>query len=122
MQCFVHHEQAAIGICRHCNRGLCTACAREIDGCLACAGNSSCGDIVARTNATIRSSLAANEVNRGMGRYFLSLFFGAMGLLFTGFGLYDESRFALIMGVMFLVFAAIHAAYQRAWARREQQP
>ena len=37
MQCFLHREVAAIGVCRSCGKGLCPACAREIDRGIVCA-------------------------------------------------------------------------------------
>jgi hypothetical protein len=36
MRCFSHHDIAAIGICRTCGKGLCPACAREIDRGIVC--------------------------------------------------------------------------------------
>ena len=38
MKCFYHPTLDAVGLCKHCQRGLCTACASERDGGLACAG------------------------------------------------------------------------------------
>jgi hypothetical protein len=36
MKCFQHNETDAIGICRHCHKGVCRQCAAVVDGCLAC--------------------------------------------------------------------------------------
>lgn len=36
MKCFYHPQTDAIGLCKHCQRGLCQACASERDGGLAC--------------------------------------------------------------------------------------
>ena len=38
MKCFYHPATDAVGLCKHCQRGLCTACASERDGGLACTG------------------------------------------------------------------------------------
>jgi hypothetical protein len=36
MQCFSHRDVAAVGICKSCGKGLCPACAREIERGLVC--------------------------------------------------------------------------------------
>jgi hypothetical protein len=36
MKCFYHPDAEAVGLCKHCQRGLCSACASERDGGLAC--------------------------------------------------------------------------------------
>lgn len=36
MKCFYHPQSDAVGLCKHCQRGLCPACACERDGGLAC--------------------------------------------------------------------------------------
>jgi hypothetical protein len=36
MQCFLHQDVAAVGICRTCGKGICPACAREIDRGIVC--------------------------------------------------------------------------------------
>jgi len=38
MKCFYHPQADAVGLCKHCMRGVCTACAAERDGGLACRG------------------------------------------------------------------------------------
>ncbi len=36
MICYYHPTEAAVGICKHCQRGLCSACAADVDDSLAC--------------------------------------------------------------------------------------
>jgi hypothetical protein len=36
MKCFYHPQADAVGLCKHCQRGLCPLCASERDGGLAC--------------------------------------------------------------------------------------
>ena len=36
MNCFRHHEQFAVGVCKSCMKGLCTECMVEVDNSLAC--------------------------------------------------------------------------------------
>ena len=36
MKCFYHPSADAVGLCKHCQRGLCAVCGAERDGGLAC--------------------------------------------------------------------------------------
>ena len=36
MNCYYHPNQPAVGLCKHCQRGVCIACAADVDGSLAC--------------------------------------------------------------------------------------
>jgi hypothetical protein len=36
MKCFYHPDSEALGLCKHCQRGLCVGCASEREGGLAC--------------------------------------------------------------------------------------
>jgi hypothetical protein len=36
MKCFYHPKKDAVGMCSNCNKGVCTDCAREIDGMVYC--------------------------------------------------------------------------------------
>jgi hypothetical protein len=38
MECFYHPEAAAVGLCKHCSRGVCRNCAAEREGGVACKG------------------------------------------------------------------------------------
>jgi hypothetical protein len=38
LKCFYHPEADAVGTCKHCHRGLCSACAAAREGGLACRG------------------------------------------------------------------------------------
>lgn len=38
MNCFVHNEVSAVGICKHCNKALCGSCAVDTGEGLACSG------------------------------------------------------------------------------------
>ena len=43
MQCFLHHDAAAVGICRTCGKGICPACARETASGIVC--SDACADL-----------------------------------------------------------------------------
>jgi hypothetical protein len=38
MKCFSHSAVDAVGVCKHCNKGLCRECAVETAGSLSCRG------------------------------------------------------------------------------------
>jgi len=38
MRCFYHQDLEAVGLCKHCSRGICSACAAETEDGLACSG------------------------------------------------------------------------------------
>jgi hypothetical protein len=38
VNCFVHRDRPAVGLCLDCNRGVCAECAAEVDDALACRG------------------------------------------------------------------------------------
>ena len=38
MRCFEHRDQEALGICKRCGKGLCTACAVDLGHRLSCRG------------------------------------------------------------------------------------
>ena len=38
MNCYTHAEAAAVGICKHCLRGVCADCATMVEGAVSCPG------------------------------------------------------------------------------------
>jgi hypothetical protein len=124
MKCFNHHQEDAVGICKHCSKGVCSTCTMLVGGSVACAA--SCTEAVARIDALIRSNTAASEINqRRGGRYFQPAFLGGMGLLFIllpVFEGYSGRGLAVAgsMGAAFLIFGIVLGLYQRAWARRSR--
>lgn len=58
MRCFYHQTNEAVGLCRHCGRGLCPDCATDTSGGLACKDNHEAqvqrvAEMVARNVTTI---------------------------------------------------------------------
>ncbi|GAB4433501.1 MAG: hypothetical protein Kow002_20960 [Anaerolineales bacterium] len=109
MQCFYHPDQPALGVCKHCQRGLCAACISEVDDSLACKdrheGEAAGLNLLARRNLLQAQRMGSNY-RRNAIFYFLS------GALFTGFGLYQfrwtglSGLFLLFIG-LFLMYAAV---------------
>jgi len=108
MNCYYHPDRPAIGICKHCQRGLCAEDAALIDDSLACKG---------------RHEEQVRDINQLMGRNILqakrvgsiynrnAIFYFLVGVAFSIYG-YSQLRFASVQGLfllivgLFLLFAA----------------
>lgn len=83
MNCFYHPDQPAIGICKHCQRGLCTNCIAEVEDSLACKNRHE-ENVRAIELVNDRALLQAGRV----GSVYLrnAIFYSLVGFLFAGFG------------------------------------
>jgi len=80
MNCYYHPDNPAIGLCKHCQRGLCTDCAALVDDCLACKNRHE-----EQVRAMGLQLLQAKRVGSDYLRN--TIFYGAVGILFTAFGI-----------------------------------
>ena len=97
MNCFYHPERPAVGICKHCGRGLCNECAALVDDTLACRERHE--EQVRGLNLVAqRGILQATRVRSGFVRN--AVFYGLVGVLFMGFGL-SQIRFLGLQAVFF---------------------
>ncbi len=109
MVCFYHPDKPAVGICKHCQRGLCADCAIEIEDVLACKNRHE-DEVRALEQLTARNLFQSKRVASAYIRN--AIFYGLVGLLFTGFGLMQlrflglQAVFFILIGV-FLLFASI---------------
>jgi sulfite exporter TauE/SafE len=109
MQCYYHPERPALGVCRHCGRGLCTECAALVDDVLACRDRHE-SQVRGLNLASERLVLQARRLGSGYLRN--AVFYGLVGLLFAGFGLMQvrylglQAVFFILIGV-FLLYAAL---------------
>ena len=109
MQCFYHPSRPALGLCKHCRRGLCEDCIAEVGETLACKHRHE-EQVLAVEQLVARNLLQSKRVGLNYRRnaffYFLS------GALFMGFGLYQlrwlgtQALFLILIGV-FLLYAAV---------------
>jgi len=107
MNCYVHRDRPAVGLCKACGKGLCPECLVEIADGLACRGR--CEERARRINAMVdandRILASANRQARASG-WFIAL----LGALFLGFGLLpwlvNGSTSTLFMAALGAVFAA----------------
>lgn len=106
MQCFNHHGTAAVGMCKHCCKGLCTACATDLGHGLAC------HDLhetqVTSTHALVTKATRLQAVNRS-NKYLGPAFFIVMGGVFAIWGFATErsvANFTFALGVLFVLYGA----------------
>lgn len=108
MVCYYHPDKSAVGVCKHCQRGLCSDCAVLVDDLLACKNRHE-GQVRAREQMTVRNILQAQRVGSSYLRN--AIFYGLVGVLFAGFGIMQlrflglQAVFFLMIGV-FLLYAA----------------
>jgi hypothetical protein len=112
MNCFNHTGVPALGICKHCGKGICTDCLADLGFGIACKGK--CEDRVMKTNKMVENSLANYEGNqkavlRARGTILRSgLFNIVIGLVFVSFGLYTTNLelkyFIGSLGVIYFIW------------------
>ncbi|HVN15911.1 MAG TPA: hypothetical protein VMT73_09250 [Anaerolineales bacterium] len=108
MVCYYHPDKPAVGLCKHCQRGLCVDCAAIVDDVLACKNRHE-EQVRAFEQLTARNLLQAKRV----GSVYLrnTIFYGLVGVAFAGFGLWQwkwlglQAALFTVLG-MFLLFAA----------------
>ena len=108
MNCFYHPNTPAIGLCKYCQRGLCTECAAVIDDVLACKNRHE-GDVHMQEQLTARNLFQSRRVKSGYMRN--AIFYGLVGAVFAAFGLWQYKWLGLqavvfIMLGGFLLYAA----------------
>jgi len=99
MNCFYHPNQPAIGICKHCQRGLCSGCAAVIDDVLACKNRHE-DDIHMQEQLTARNLFQSKRVGSGYMRN--AVFYGLVGVVFASFGLW-QYRYLGLQAVVFIM-------------------
>lgn len=109
MNCFYHPTLPALGVCKHCQRGLCQECITEVDDSLVCKNHHE--EQVAGLNLLEKHNLLqAKRVGSNYRRN--AIFYFLSGSLFAGFGFYQlrfaglQALFLLFIG-LFLLYAAI---------------
>jgi hypothetical protein len=115
MEFFYHQGNQACGVCKSCNRGICRDCASEVINGLAC--KDKCESEVIELNRMISGSQEIEDSAKAMIKSVSvisgDLFNLAIGILFLGYGIYDDMDFILYLGVVFLLFGFVGLI--RAW-------
>jgi len=99
MNCFYHPEKPAIGLCKHCQRGLCAECAAVMDDVLACKSRHE-GNVHQLEQLTARTLFQSQRVKSSYTRN--AIFYGLVGVLFVWFG-YIQYRFVGLQAVFFIL-------------------
>jgi hypothetical protein len=109
MVCFYHPDRPAIGICKHCQRGLCSECAATVNDTLACKNRHE-DQVRGLILLAERGVIQARRVGPGYVRN--AVFYFLVGLLFMGFGVLQyrllglQAIFFMLIGI-FLLYAAV---------------
>jgi hypothetical protein len=99
MNCYYHSQRQAVGICKHCQRGLCAEDAADVDGSLACKGRHE-EQVRGLNLLEARGVLQARRMGAGYLRN--AIFYALVGILFTGFG-WIQYRFLGLQAVFFML-------------------
>ncbi len=83
MNCYYHPDKPAIGLCKHCQRGLCSECATFVDDVLACKNRHE-AQVHELTLLAQKNILQSKRVGSDYVRN--TIFYGSVGVLFTAFG------------------------------------
>jgi hypothetical protein len=109
MNCYYHPGTTAVGLCKHCQRGLCADCAALVDDSLACKDRHE--EQVRLINQMFEQNIANSK--RVKGNYLRSaLFYFLSGGAFAAFGAWQikwagaQGIFLLLIG-LFLLYAAL---------------
>ena len=103
MVCFYHPDKPAIGLCKHCQRGLCSECAALVDDTLACKGRHE--EQVYELIELARQSILKSKRTR-IDYLRNTIFYGIVGSLFTVFGISQLQW----LGLQAIVYAVIGLA------------
>jgi asparagine N-glycosylation enzyme membrane subunit Stt3 len=106
--CFYHPDKPAIGLCKHCQRGLCSDCAALVDDVLACKGRHEEG-VRALEDMTKQNILKSRRTRSDYLRN--AIFYGVVGTLFTVFGV-SQIQWLGWQGIVYAVIglALLYAA------------
>jgi len=97
--CYYHPERPAVGLCKYCQRGLCSECAAHAGDSLACRN-------LHEEQVTDMEALMQKNIlqSKRVGSDYLrnTIFYGVVGILFVAFG-YSQLRFLGLQAVVYLM-------------------
>lgn len=106
MRCYYHRDADAIATCRHCCRGLCDACAAEVNKMAACRGRCE-EDVAAAQRLLARSDRAFTTAARQLRiAAFLCVLFAALFVLLARRWQYPATTWLLIPAALVLLIGA----------------
>lgn len=103
MKCFYHQEKDAVGICRHCLKGICNECAVDFNDGIACKDR--CEEKAIATSKMLQVNLTAQKglkITRFLGPIFIII----LGFIYIGWAWYCDELFEFMgmTGIVFFVF------------------
>ena len=99
MNCYYHPDKSAIGLCKHCQRGLCSDCSTLVEDVLACKDRheEQVRELVELSKQDIlKSKRAGSDYVRN------TIFYGSVGILFTIFGA-SQIKWLGLQAIVYLV-------------------
>lgn len=102
MKCYYHPQVDAVAVCKHCHKGLCTECALDVGGGMACKTSpDNCPAEVKFYNQTLaRSKRSYLTGRRNYGQW--ALLIAVPGIVFTLYGLSSASGDMRLVGAALL--------------------
>jgi len=97
--CYYHPDRPAVGLCKHCQRGLCSDCAAPAGDSLACR-NLHEEHVRVLEELTKRNILQSKRVGSDYMRN--TIFYGIVGILFSAFGV-SQLRWLGLQAAVYLM-------------------
>jgi hypothetical protein len=118
MKCYNHNDVDAVGICKHCQKGLCKECIEEVDRSLAC--KASCVEEVETLNYIVKrgkniTKYAGSQLNPSIIIFFI---FGAVSFRL---GFRSEGIISMVIYALGFGFCAIALYYYIIKKRMSRQ-
>src|SRR5215207_4842477 len=99
MNCYYHPEKSAVGLCKYCQRGLCSECAANAGDSLACRGLHE--EQVQAMEALLQKNILQSK-RIGSDYVRNTIFYGVVGVLFSAFG-FSQLRFLGLQALIYLM-------------------
>ena len=122
MHCFNHPAASAVGLCKCCSKGLCPDCAADLGHGLACKDKHEpqveALNMIIEKNTKLYTDAPKNVL-------IAPIFYLFMGLVFCIFGAQTRDGFtslSFVMGLGFVVFAAVVFIRNRAVFEGQKKP
>jgi hypothetical protein len=107
MKCFNHPDIAAVGLCKHCSKGLCKDCLTDLEHGIACK-NLHEAQVESINSLVIRNASVSKAAPKNI--WIMPMFYLFMGIIFIGLGLIKDKSlisFPILMGSGFTFFGVV---------------
>ena len=107
MKCFEHPDTDAVGMCKHCGKGICKICAKETEYGISCEGECTIQLFQEGERIELNKQMATNIANKSNDDKYqytiYALMCAVVGVLIMGFGVRDDFKVGISLGVVMLV-------------------